>query len=242
MWCYKDSRSACYSCICKVSNIFLYLSAVKSFYKGFLVNEKVSCEVQKNDSIFHLCESLTVDHLACVVCKRYMDGDVIALAVDLIQRFAVFDGSGQVPCCINGDERVISVDFHSKMCCRVCNHGSNRTKSDNTQFLTADLTSCKLFFLFLSQFVDVFFVFFMCYPLNTSNDITRSKEHSCKNKFLNTICICARCIEYYDTVLCTLLNRNVVDTCACTCDNLDILRDLHIMHLGTSYQNCICIL
>ena len=239
MRCYEDSRSACYGCICKVCYVFLNLAAVKSFYKGILVNEKVSCEVQKNDTVFHLCESFFVDHLACVVCKRYMDSDVVALAVDLIQGFAVFDGSGKVPCCIDGDERVISVNFHSQMCCRVCNHGSDRTKTDDTKLLTADLTSCKLFFLFLSQFVDVFFVFFVCYPLNTTNDITGSKEHSCKDKLLNTICVCTWCVEYYDTFFCAYINRDVVDTCTCTSDDFDIFRKFHVMHLGTSYQDCI---
>ena len=237
MWCYKDSRSSCNQRVCKVCYIFLNLSAVKCSDQCFFIYKKISRKVQKYNTVFHLCESLFVYHLASIISKWYMNGDVIALAVDLIQRFAVFDGSGKIPCRINGNKRIVSINFHTKMCCRVCNHGTDRTKANDTKLFTADLTSCKLLFLLFCQFVDVFFVFFMCYPLDTTNDITGSKKHTCKDKFFDTICICSRCIKYNNTFFCTHVNRNVVDTCTCTCDNFDILREFHVMHFCTSYQN-----
>ena len=171
-----------------------------------------------------------------------MDSDVITLAVDLIQGFAVFDGSGKIPCSINGDKRVISVYFHSQMCGRVCYHGTNGTKSDDTKFLATDLASCKLFLLFFSKFVNVFFIFFMCYPFNTANDITRSKKHTCKNKFFYTVCVGTRCIEYYDTLFCAFVYRNIVDTCTCTSDNFYIFRKFHFVHFGTSNKNGVCVI
>ena len=171
-----------------------------------------------------------------------MDRDIITLAVDFIQRFAVFDGSWQIPRCIDGNKRVISVNFHAKMCCRICNHSSNRTKTDDTKFLSTDLTSGKLLFLFFSQFVDMFFILFMSNPFDTSNDITGSQKHAGKNKLFHTICIGTWSIKYHDTIFCTLLNRNIINTCTCTGNNLNVLRKLHIMHLCTSYQNCIGII
>ena len=42
------------------------------------------------------------------------------------------------------------------------------TKTDDTQLLTHDLASCKLFFLFLSKFIDVFLVFLFGNPFDTT--------------------------------------------------------------------------
>ena len=93
MWCNEDSWSSSHKRICKVCYIFLNLTTVKSFDQSFFINKKVSCKVQKNDTLFHLCESFFVDHLTRIICQRYIDRDIITLAVDFIQRFAVFDGS-----------------------------------------------------------------------------------------------------------------------------------------------------
>ena len=40
----------------------------------------------------------------------------------------------------------------------------------------------------------------------------------------------------------TVLYRNIVDTCTCTCDYLYALRKLHVMHFCTSYKDCITLL
>ena len=66
-----------------------------------------------------------------------------------------------------------------------------------------------------------------------------SHPKDASKKLFDTICICSRCIKYNNTFFCTHVNRNVVDTCTCTCDNFDILREFHVMHFCTSYQNCI---
>ena len=154
----------------------------------------------------------------------------------------MFDGAGKIPCSINGDVRVISVYFHSKCGSSICHHCSDGTKTDDTQLFAHDLTSCKLFFLFLSKFIDVFLVFLFGNPFDTTYDITGSKEHTCKYKLLHTVCIGARCIEYYHAFFCTVLYRNIVDTCTCTCDYLYALRKLHVMHFCTSYKDCITLL
>ena len=166
-----------------------------------------------------------------------MNGDVIALAVDLVQALAVFDGSRKVPCCIDGKIWVITIHFHSKTACCVCNHGSNGTKTDDTQLLAHDLASCKLFFLFLSKFIDVFLVFLFGNPFDTANDISGCKEHTCKYKLFYTVCVRSRCVEYNNTFLCVLFNRNVIDTCTSTCNRANALRKFHVMHLRTSYED-----
>ena len=166
-----------------------------------------------------------------------MNGDVIALAVDLIQALAVLDGSGKIPCRINGKIRIITINFHSKSACCVCHHGTDGTKSDDTKLFAADLASCELFFLLLGKLADVLFIFLLCNPLDTANDISGCKKHTCKYKLFYTVCICSRCVKYNNTLLCIFFNRNIVDTCSCTCNCTNTFGKLHVMHFRTSHKD-----
>ena len=168
-----------------------------------------------------------------------MNGDVIALAVDLIQALAVLDGSGQVPCRINRKIWVIAIYFHAKTACCVCHHGSNGSKTDDTKLFAADLASCELFFLLLGKLADVLFIFLLCNPLDTSYDISGCKEHTCKYQLFYAVCVSSRRVEYNNTLLCILLNRNIIDACTCTCNCANALRQLHVVHFCTSYKDCI---
>ena len=169
-----------------------------------------------------------------------MNGDVIALAVDLIQALAVLDGSGKIPCRINGDIRIISINFHSKSRSSVCYHCPDGSQTDNSQLFTHDLASCELFLLFLSKLADIFLIFFFGNPFNTTYDITGCQEHSCQNQFLYAIGIGTWCVEYNNSLFCTVHNRDVIDTCTCTGNGFHSFRKFHIVHFRTSYQDCIC--
>ena len=171
-----------------------------------------------------------------------MNGDIIALAVDFIQALAVLDGSGQVPCCINRKIWVITIYFHSKTACCIGNHGSDCSKTDDTKLFTTDLAACELFFLLLGKFSNVLFIFLLCNPLDAANDISGCKKHTCKYKLFYAVCICSRCVEYNNTFLCILFNRDIVDTCACTCNCTNTLRKLHVVHFCTSYKNSITLI
>ena len=164
MWCNEDSWSSSHKRICKVCYIFLNLTTVKSFDQSFFINKKVSCKVQKNDTLFHLCESFFVDHLTRIICQRYMDRDIITLAVDFIQRFAVFDGSWQIPRCIDGNKRVISVNFHVEVVCSIGYENTDCSKTNNTNLFVLDFSSGKCFFGFFHCLCDVRVFFVLFYP------------------------------------------------------------------------------
>ena len=171
-----------------------------------------------------------------------MNSNIITLAVNLVQTLTVLDRTGKIPCCIDGNIRVISVNFHSKSSCCICNHTSNSAKTNDTKLFAHDLTACKLFLLLLSKLVDVFLVFLSLHPLDTPYNITGSKKHSGKDQLLHTVCVGTRSVEYNHTLFCTFLYRNIVYTGTGTGNHSHALRQLHIMHFGTSYENCLAII
>ena len=111
----KDSLAACHDGIGEVCYVFLYLAAFQRVDQRFLVYQKISGEVKKNHAVLHFRKSVSVDHLPGAVQQRNMDRNIIALAVDLIQGFAVFDRSGKIPCGVDGEIGIVSVNFHSQM-------------------------------------------------------------------------------------------------------------------------------
>ena len=218
MWGYQNALASCNCLVGKVCYIFFNLTTLNSLDQCLLINKKISCKIQKNHAIFHFLESFFVDHLLCAVKKGHMNGDVIALAVDLIQALAVLDGSGQVPCCINRKIWVIAIYFHAKTACCVCHHGSDGSKTDDTKLFAADLASCELFFLLLGKLANVLFIFLLCNPLDTANDISGCKKHTCKYKLFYAVCICSRCVKYNNTLICTFIQWDIVNTCSCSCN------------------------
>ena len=168
-----------------------------------------------------------------------MNGNVIALAVDLIKGFAVFDGSGKIPCSVNGNIRIIAVNLHSQMSSRIGNHGSNGSQADDSKLFAADLAACKLLFLLLRKLINVFLVLLTGYPLNAAHNVAGGKEHSCNYQLLYTVGIGPRGVKNNDSLFRAGINRNIIYTGAGAGNSLYRIAKLHIMHLGASYKNSI---
>ena len=146
-----------------------------------------------------------------------MYGDVITFFVDLCDILHMFYATGKIPCSIYGNVRIITKYFHSKMCCGICYLDTDRTKSDHAEFLTGKLGSREVLFLLLSKLCDIRVSFLGKYPFHTAPDVTGCKKHSRNHKFFYAICICARCIEYNDSLFCAFVKRNIVDSGSGSC-------------------------
>ena len=154
----------------------------------------------------------------------------------------MLNASWKVPCGIYWDVWIISVNIHAHMYCSICNKYTDGSQSDNTELLAWNLCSCKVLFLLLGCLCNILIVLVCKTPVDTSNDISWCIKHSGKHKLLNTVCIGSRCVEYNDSLLGTLVKRNIVYSCTCSCHSKHLVTKLHVMHSGTSYKCCICIL
>ena len=166
-----------------------------------------------------------------------MDGDIIAGTVDIFHVLDMMNVTGQIPCRIDRNVRIVSVYFHAKMGCCICYKLTDRAKSDDTELLSADLTAGKFLFLFFCCLCNVAVFFVALHPLNTACNIAGCKQHAGKHQLFDAICIGSRCVEYNDTLLCAVGKRNVVDTGSCSCYGKEALRQLHAVHGCTSDEN-----
>ena len=166
-----------------------------------------------------------------------MDCDVIALFVDRIHVHNVLYRSGQHPRRIYGDKRIIAVNFHSESSGSVRDLTADRTETDDAKLFTPDLVSCKGLFAFLHLLADIFFPGMFSAPLDTSDNISGSQEQTRENKLLYTVLICARCIEYDDALLRTLVERDIVDSGSGSRDSLESFRKLRLVERCTADQD-----
>ena len=166
-----------------------------------------------------------------------MDSDVIAVFVDRIHIHNVLYRSGQHPRRIYGDKRVIAVNFHSESSSSVRNLTADRTETDDAKLLALDLVSCKGLFAFLHLLADIFFPGMFSAPFDTSDNISGSQEQTRENKLLYTVLICARCIEYDDAFLRTLVERDIVDSGSCSGDGLESSREFCLVKRRAADQD-----
>ena len=166
-----------------------------------------------------------------------MDCDVIALFVDRIHVHNVLYRSGQHPRRIYGDKRIIAVNFHSESSGSVRDLTADRTKTDDAKLFAPNLVSGKGFFALLHLLADIFFPGMFSAPLDTSDNISGSQEQTRENKLLYTVLICARCIEYDDAFLRTLVERDIVDSGSCSGDGLESSREFCLVKRRAADQD-----
>ena len=229
---------------CRRVREITYIAADLSFIQGleccFLIHQTVSCKIQNDCILLHHGDRFRADHTLGGIHQRYMDRNIVALSVDRLYIGDMADRTIQIPCPANGNERIVSVDFHAQSYCGVCYHVSDRAKSDHAQFLAGDLSSCILFLLFLDRLGNVLVISIRTDPVHASDNIAGSKQHAGKDHLLYTICVCAGSIEYDNASGGTVIERNIVHACACAGYGQDTLIQFHLVHVGASYQDRIC--
>ena len=139
------------------------------------------------------------------------------------------------------DIGVTAVNLHSKPLCGISNKHSYGSKAYYSKFLALYLIACKAsFFLFYKLRKPLRFLIIL-YPVNSSHYITGSKKKACYNKLLNCICIGSRSIEYNYSLLCTFIERDIVNSGTCSGYGKEIVTKFKRLHICTSYKNSICL-
>ena len=223
----------------KVRDVFLYFAGFQPLDYRFFIYQCIAGEVEENNAFLHLADGFLADHAARVVRKRHMDGDVITVAVNLVDVSDVTNAAGKTPCCLNGDERIVTEDFHTEVYSCICNHNTDGTETDDTQFFSINLIAGELLLLFLHLFSQIFCALLLFKPLNSAYDVAGRKKHTCYDKLLDTVCIGTRCIEYNNSLFRAFIERDVVYACTCAGDRDESIRQFHVLHIGTSDENSI---
>ena len=145
--------------------------------------------------------------------------------------------SGKHPCRIDRDKRVVSVDLHTEGCSRIGHLRTDRSQSDDAQFLSLDLASGKCLLGLFHGFSDIFVFFIILYPVDPTYHVTGGQHQSGNYQFLYAVGIGPWCVKYHDSFVCTRIQRNVVDSGARAGYSQQVIRKLHLMHGGASDQH-----
>ena len=168
-----------------------------------------------------------------------MEGDDVALGIDLVTGFHTVDMAIQVPCGIDGDEGVAAVDLHTQPSCGIGQRTADGTEADNTQFLITDLVTCKLGLALLHQLCNIRAFLDGLNPVDAANDVAAGQQHAAQCQLHDGIGIGAGGVEYHDALIRTGGQRNIVDTGTGTGDRQQVFRHFHIMHGGRTHQNAV---
>ncbi len=160
-----------------------------------------------------------------------MDGDVIALFenfVDILNDLGIRRKSS-----LNAlrKERIISDYLHAESFSSLRNLKADCSESDNTERFAHDLGTRKLRFALFNKLADIVALAFQTLaPIISGCNLSRSEKKSADNKLLNCIGVCAGSVKNNDALLCALVNRNVIRSCAGTGDRNSFGRKLSLVH------------
>ena len=168
-----------------------------------------------------------------------MEGDDVAIGIDLIIGLHALHMAVQVPCCLNRDVRVTAVNIHTQLSCPVGQRTADGAQADNAQLLAPDLMTGELGLALFHHSADFGAALDGLDPVNTTDDVTAGQEHAAQGQFHNTAGIGTGSIEDHDALFGTGGQGNVVDTGTGSGNGQQIRRHLHLVHIGAANQNSI---
>ena len=80
------------------------------------------------------------------------------------------------------------------------------------------------------------------HPVDTFNNVAGSQKHTGKNKLLDAVGVGAGRVEDHDSLLCVLIDRDIIYTSARTGNRKRLLCQFHPVHGSTADQNAVCLL
>ena len=171
-----------------------------------------------------------------------MDGDIIAVCEDLIQLGNVLDRTGERKRTVNRQIRVIAPYLHIQANRRIGYLDADRTQADDAQLLARDFRAGIGCLALFGRRTDIRRAGKRLDPVGALHHLAGSQQQRAHNQFLYRVCICARGVEHHDALLGAAVERDIVHTCARTCDALEVLGELHVVQLGRTHENRVVIL
>ena len=153
----------------------------------------------------------------------------------------MLDRAVELECAVDRQERVVAPYFHVERNGCVCDLDADGAETDDAELLARDLRACISRLALLSRRADVRRALEALYPVCALYDLARREQQRADDQLLDGVRIRTRGVEYDDVLLRAAVDRNVVDTCACACDALEVLRKLDLVQLCGADQNRIIV-
>ena len=166
-----------------------------------------------------------------------MNGDKIAVLIDLIQADSVADIPHQTPGRVYGQIGVIAIDFHAKLSGRVGDHNADGTQADDAQSLALDLVSGESLFGFFRDLAYIVLIGIGPDPFRAAHDIPGRQDQAGDDQLLDSVGVGAGRVKYNDTLFRAAFQRNVIDTGTGSGDGPQAFRKFHFFHIRGTDQD-----
>ena len=216
----------------EVAHVLADLPRLERRKHVLLVHERVARRVDDDDARLHHRNRVGVDHALRGIERRHVDGDEIAVLVDVLDVLAVLHRTAQVPGRVNREVGVEAADLHAEADRRVRDLLSDRAEADDAELFAHDFRASKGLLRLLGRLVDRGIRNVLLDPVDAADDVAARQEHARDHELLDAVRIRARGVENDNALLGILRMRDVVDARARTRHGEQVRAGGQLVHLG----------
>ena len=166
-----------------------------------------------------------------------MDGNDVAVFVDLLTGLDADDVVVQMPCGLNGDVGVAAVDFHAQTAGSVGQRAADGAQADDAQTLACDLHTGELALALLNQLLNVGAALDGLDPVDAAHNVTAGQQHAAQSHLHDAVGVGTGGVEDDDALVSAGGQGDVVDACTGTGHGQQALGQLHLVHGCTADQS-----
>ncbi len=221
----------------EVGDIPGHLAAGQGLGHGVVVHQLIPGKVQDDDAVLHLGDGLGVDHLPSIVQQRGVQGDDVALGVDIRALFDPDDVAVQVPGGLDGDKGIAAVDVHAQPPGGIGQRAAYRAQADDAQVLMPDLMAGELGLALFHQPGDLGAALDGLHPVDAAHHVPAGQQHPAQGQLHDGVGVGAGGIEHHNALLRAGGQGDVVDPGSGPGHGQQPLRQLHFVHPGAAHQH-----
>ena len=223
----------------EIRDIPRHLAGLQSLQHIRLIGKQIPGEIQQDDPVLHLPDGFRVEHAFRGIHQGHMDGDVIALGVDILHIGHMVHRPAQAPGRIHGQIRVVAVHIHVQRHSRVGHLYADCPKSDDPQLLALDFGTGEILLGLLRGFGDVGVLSGSLHPLDAAYHVTGRQQHSGYHQLFYAVGVGAGRIEHHHAVLRAFVQGDIVDAGSGPGHREKPPWKLHLMHGRAAHQDAL---
>ena len=168
-----------------------------------------------------------------------MDGDDIAGGVDLLGGLHPLDMTVQIPGRLHGDVGVTAVDLHAQLSCPVGQGAADVAQTDDAQLLARNLMTGKPGLTLFHLLGNVGVILDGLHPVDAADDVPAAQQHTAQGQLHDAAGVSAGGVEDHDALVGAGGQGNVVDAGPGPGHRQQILRQLHVVHIGAAKDDAV---
>ena len=220
----------------KIGDVGSDLAGLQSLGHGLFVHKSVSGKIEEMNAVLHLCDAFPVNHLFRGFHVGHMNGDKVAVLIDLVDGLGVADAPDQLPGSVDGQIGIVAVDIHAQLLGGVGHVDADGAKADDAQSLALDLVARESLLGLFRSLAYVGIGDIGPDPFCAAHDVTGRQDQTGDDQLLDGVGVGAGCIEYDNAFLSAALQGDIVDAGAGTGDGSEAGGEGHFLHIGGTDQ------